>query len=142
MNATNISDFFKVENVNFNFTKSIRPFKDIFDGYSGDKNKERFNQLDAKDKSKVLNLCVYGTLSHYDTLYISVVFDSVKDVYVIFYNEYNRNYKNYSSFIEVKNDETALTQALIDMLTNEKLKLDPDHVASAVRFTGRSLNEK
>ena len=116
MTGKEIVEFFDNTTIEFKFEKKVEPHRDIF---NSDDTKNRWNQLKGLDKAKVLNLYIPTTRDYFKASYISVVYDSQKNVIVVFYKA---NHKN--GFFEVEKNEMILAERLFEFLINEENKID------------------
>ena len=126
MTGKEIVEFFDNTTIEFKFEKKVEPHRDIF---NSDDTKNRFNQLKGLDKAKVLNLYIPTARNGFEVAYISVVYDSQKNVIVVFYKA---NHKN--GFFEVEKNEMALAERLFEFLTNEQNKIDTYKLKDIVKL--------
>ena len=138
MNAQDIKTYFENPIVGFKFEKSIYPYNDVLDQFNKietTKNLKRFNQLKSSDKQTVLNLKILQIQTSYgNKAYISVIHDSKKHKYVVFFNIYKYNDKRIMDFFETDEDETILIKKIYDFLTDEKLELNKSAINQALIF--------
>lgn len=137
MNTTDIKKFFESEIVGFNFEMANQPLGDVFDGFPEDeinKNKKRFNQLKSIDKMKVLNLKILAKGSEFESIFMSVIFDSETNQFVVFYNVYMEYVTNYSNFFEVENDYNKLIEKIYEFLISDDVYVNPDELSKAIVF--------
>lgn len=131
MNQNEINDFFAEDQTvgikSFKFEKALKPLDDIFDGFGEDDNNtnlKRFNELNSVDQHKVLNLEIFSHSYDLDDIRISVVKDNTKDVFVIFYNVYQKYIHDYSGFIEIDTDRDIATTIVTEILDSNSDEVD------------------
>lgn len=135
MNQNEINDFFADNETvgikSFKFEKALKPLDAVFDGFGEDDdntNLKRFNELSTVDQHKVLNLEIFSHSYDLDDIRISVVKDNTKDVFVIFYNVYQKYIHNYSGFIEIDTDEDIATTIVTELFSGNMTQPDWDAV--------------
>lgn len=131
MNQNEINDFFAEDQTvgikSFKFEKALKPLDDVFDGFGEDDNNtnlKRFNELNSVDQHKVLNLEIFSHSYDLDDIRISVVKDNTKDVFVIFYNVYQKYIHDYSGFIEIDTDRDIATTIVTEILDSNSDEVD------------------
>lgn len=132
MNQNEINDFFADNETvgikSFKFEKALKPLDAVLDGFGEDDdyntNLKRFNELNSVDQHKVLNLEIFSHSYDLDDIRISVVKDNTTDVFVIFYNVYQKYVHDYSGFIEIDADKDVATAIVAEILDDGNVDVD------------------